>query len=61
MLSAGIKVYAESSPDEESLPFPDPDGLVVLVTGGGWRITLHLGDVATLRDMAAQAGTAAAG
>jgi site-specific DNA recombinase len=50
--SAGIRASVIHS-DADGLPMPDPDGRVVLVIGNGLRVTVHLGDVAELRDRAA--------
>jgi hypothetical protein len=50
--SAGVRVYALHS-DDDGLPMPDPSGRVVLVVGSGLRVTVHLGDVAELRERAA--------
>jgi site-specific DNA recombinase len=55
LLDASVKVYVERSDDDESLPWPDPTGRVILALGNGWRITIHLGALAELREMAAHA------
>ena len=70
MLSASIKVYvelADTSPVmmelsdgtlmevDPMLPEPDPTGRVITgMLSGKYKVTIHLGDVATLRDLAAQ-------
>jgi hypothetical protein len=55
LLDASVTAYIERSEDEESLPMPDPDGRVILAVGNGWHITIHLGNLAKLRDLVAMA------
>lgn len=53
--AASVTVCVEHSEDEESLPMPDPDGRVIHAASNGWNITIHLGNLVKLRDMAAMA------
>jgi hypothetical protein len=52
LLSSDVEVWVERSDDDESMPMPDADGRTVLVILPGWRVTLYLGDLAVLRDLA---------
>lgn len=53
MLGAGVRVYVSPDDGTDNLPMPDPSGRVVFGRNGKWRIKIHLGDVAELRDLAA--------
>ena len=53
MRSAEVQAYVLRSADD-SPPLPDPDGRNVSVSADGWRITLYLGDLLTLRELATQ-------
>ena len=55
LLDASVTAYIEHSDDEESLPMRDPDGRVILSVGNGWHITIHLGNLVKLRDLATMA------
>jgi site-specific DNA recombinase len=55
LLDASVTAYVERSEDEGSLPMPDSDGRVILAVGDGWYITIHLGQLVKLRDLAATA------
>lgn len=55
LLSLGIEAYAVHSDVKGPTPADfDPDGRTSVVTGDGIRLTVFLGDLATLRDLAAQ-------
>jgi site-specific DNA recombinase len=53
LLDASVTAYIERSEDAESLHMPDPDGRAIMVVSNGWRITIHLGNLVKLRDLAA--------
>jgi site-specific DNA recombinase len=55
LLDASVRAYIERSEDDESLPRHDPDCRVILAVGNGWHITIHLGNLVKLGDLAATA------
>lgn len=49
-----VRAFVDREGAPDILPMPDPAGRVVMAIDGEVRVTIHLGDMATLRELASQ-------